>query len=161
MTRRALLLVPVAQAFLPVSAFLPVLLRPLRADSADDAWELVASAARALVEATALPPPSRGNASAFLSFFDPKMPGYETLRTNVTALIEQSDLESTLDPVSNDGDDRTRTLEVDWELRMMDPGTSVVSARRQERIKCRVEKQGRKWRIVSLEPLSFFAPPHA
>lgn len=145
MTRRALLLASLAAR--------------LRADSADDAWELIASAARALGEATALPPPNRGTAAPFMSYFDPKMPGYETLRTNVTALIERSDLESTLDPVSNDGDDRARDLSVDWQLRIINAGTGVTSTRREELIKCRVEKQGRKWRIVSLEPQSFFAPP--
>lgn len=147
MTRRALLLASLAAR--------------LRADSADDVWELIASAARALSEATALPPPNRGGAGPFLSFFDPRMPGYETLRANVAALIDQADLQSTLDPVDNDGDDRARNLSVDWQLRLTDPATGVTATRRQEIVKCRVEKQGRKWRIVSLEPLSFFAPPRA
>ena len=80
MTRRSLLLASLAAG--------------LRADSEDDTWELVANAARALVEATALAPPNRGSSVPFLSYFDPKMPGYETLRDNVTALIEQVDLQS-------------------------------------------------------------------
>jgi hypothetical protein len=147
MTRRALLLASLAAR--------------LRADSADDAWELIASAARALGEATALPPPNRGSAVPFLSFFDHKMPGYETLRTNVTALIDQADLQTTIDQAGNEGDDRARNVTVDWELRITDLATAVNSTRRQELVKCRVEKQGRKWRIVSLEPLSFFAPPRA
>ena len=147
MTRRALLLASLAQS--------------LRADSADDAWELIASAARALGEATALPPPNRGSAIPFLSYFDRKMPGYETLRNNVTALINQADVQTTIDPVTNEGDDRARNVTVDWELRMTDLASGVNSTRRQELVKCRVEKQGRKWRIVSLEPVSFFAPPRA
>jgi hypothetical protein len=147
MTRRALILAALAAR--------------LRADSAGQAWELIGSAARALSEATALPPPNRGTAIPFLSFFDSKMPGYETLRTNVTALVNQADLQSTLDLLSNEGDDRARTVEVDWTLRITDLATSVTTSQRRERVKCRVEKQVKKWRIVSLEPLAFFAPPRA
>ena len=145
MTRRVLLLASLAAG--------------LRADSEDDTWELVASAARALVEATALAPPNRGSAAPFLSYFDPKMPGYETLRNNVTALIEQVDLHSTIDPLGNEGTDQARQLKLNWLLTMTDPGTSVISTRREEVIQCRLARQGRKWRIVSLEPVSFFAPP--
>lgn len=144
MTRRSLLVASLAAT--------------LRADSEDDTWELVANAARALVEATALTAPYRSSVP-FLSYFDPKMPGYETLRDNVTALIEQVDLQSSIDPVGNDGNDQARNLKLDWLLTMTDLGSSVISTRREEVIQCRVQKQGRKWRIVSLEPVSFFAPP--
>jgi hypothetical protein len=145
MTRRALLVASLAAA--------------LRADSADDVWDVIAGAARALTEATALPPPNRGSAAPFLSSFDPKMRDYDTLRAKVTALIAQADLQSTLDPVRNEGDDRARDLDIDWQLRITDLATGLTSARRQEIVKCRVEKQGRKWRIVSIQPMSFFSPP--
>jgi len=144
-----------------VAAAVSSLVSSLRADSADDAWELIASAARALTEATALPPPNRGTAAAFLSFFDKRMKDYETLRSNATALVDQADLQSTLDLVRNEGDDGVRTVEVDWTLRVSDPATSVVSSQRRQNVKCRVEKQGRKWKIVFLEPIAFFAPPRA
>ena len=147
MTRRALLFASLAAG--------------LRADSADDVWDLIAGAARALTEATALPPPNRGSAAAFLGSFDPKMPDYDTLRANVTALIAQADLQSTLEPVRNEGDDRARDIDVDWQLRITDLSTGITSTRRQGIVKCRVEKQGRKWRIVAIEPLSFFSPPRA
>ena len=148
MTRRALILGAVAAGV-------------VRADAEDETWELVASAARALVEATALPPPNRGTAVPFLSYFDPKMAGFETLRDSVTALIDQVDLQSTIDPLRNEGNDRAREMTLDWLLTMSDPGSSIVSTRREAEIRCRVEKQGKKWRIVLLEPVSFFAPPHA
>ena len=147
MTRRSLLVASLAAV--------------LRADSEDDTWDLVASAARALVEATALPPPNRGTAAPFLSYFDPKMPGYETLRDNVIALIEQADLQSSIDPLRNEGNDRVREMTLDWLLTMSDPGSGIVATRREAEIRCRAEKQGKKWRIVSLEPVSFFASPHA
>jgi len=130
----------------------------LRADSADDAWEVITSAARALTEATSLPPPNRGTAAAFLDYFDRKMSGYETLRANAMALVAQADLRSTIDLVSNEGGDRSREMELDWSLRMVDPATGITSKNREEHVKCRVEKQGKKWRIVAFEPLALFAP---
>jgi hypothetical protein len=129
----------------------------LRADSADDAFDVVASAARALTEATALAPPNRGGPQIFLSYFDSKMPGFATLRANVTALIAQDDLSCSLDPVANEGDDKRRELEVDWILRLVATSTGIDARERHEKVKVRVEKQGRKWRITSFEPLSFFA----
>jgi len=36
---------------------------------------------------------------------------------------------------------------------------AICYVRRQSTIKCRLERRGRKWRIVSLEPAGSFAPP--
>ena len=129
----------------------------LRADSADDAFDVVASAARALSEATSLAPPNRGGPEIFLSYFDSKMPGFAILRDNAAALIRQNDISCTLDPVANEGDDKRRDLDVDWTLRLVETSTGIVARERHEKVKVRVEKQGRKWRITALEPLSFFA----
>jgi len=145
MTRRALLLAALASR--------------LRADAADDAWDLICTAARALTEATATPPPDRGNPAPFLEYFDKKMPGYDTLVNNVTGLLREDDIECTLDQRENDGDDHSRTVQVDWQMRVIELGYGTSSTRREEQVKCRVEKQGKKWKIVGLEPLEFFAPP--
>ena len=41
----------------------------------------------------------------------------------------------------------------------MQRGQETASfARREQVVKCTVEKQGGKWRIVGLEPIEFFAP---
>jgi hypothetical protein len=136
MTRRALLLVPLAAR--------------LRADSAQDVWDLIASMASAL---------SAGSAIEFLSAIDPAMPGYETLRANVTALVNEADVQSSIEMVEETGDDRSRAVELDWLIRMVDRQDEAVAERRQDHVKCRVEKSGKKWRIAWLEPLEFFAPP--
>jgi hypothetical protein len=135
MTRRALLLVPFAAC--------------LRADSAQQVWDLFTSLAAAL---------GAGNAIAFMDAFDPAMPGYEELRTGVTALLREADVQSSIDLVEEEGDDRGRTVELDWLVHIVDPQDNAVAERRQERVKCRVEKSGKKWRITRLEPLQFFAP---
>lgn len=136
MTRRALLLVPLAAR--------------LRADSAQQVWDLFTSMASAL---------SAGDATAFLKAFDPAMPGYGTLRAGVTALLSEAQVQSSIELVEEEGDDRSRAVELDWLVHIVNRQDGAVAARRQERVKCRVEKSGSKWRIASLEPLQFFAPP--
>ena len=121
----------------------------LRADSADQVWDVIGSLASSL---------GNGHGAEFLDAFDPAMPGYQELHANVTALLAQADVQSAIDLVDNQGDDRTRTVEVDWLLSITRPA-DVSAAKRQDHVKSRFEKQGRRWRIVWLEPLAFFAPP--
>jgi len=136
MTRRALLLVAFAVR--------------LRADSAQQVWDLLTSMAAAL---------SAGDAGAFLNAFDPAMPGYEGLRAGVTALLREAQVQSSIELVEEQGDDASRAVELDWLVHVVNRQDGAVAERRQERVKCRVEKSGRKWRVASLEPLQFFAPP--
>ena len=136
MTRRVLLLVPFAAR--------------LRADSAQEVWDLLTSMASAL---------SEGDASAFLKAFDAAMPGYEALRADVTALLREAEVQSSIELVEEAGDDSSRTVELDWLVHIVNRQDGAVAERRRERGKCRGEKSGKKWRIASLEPLQFFAPP--
>ena len=141
MTRRALLMMPL---LLPLAA-------GFGADPSEEVVDLITSAAASL---------SAGNAAAFLAAFDRAMPGYEKLRANVAALERQAEVQSFIDLVEDEGDDRRRSVELDWVLRIRREQEATAS-RRQQRVKIRVEKSGRKWRIVALEPLEFFAPPGA
>jgi hypothetical protein len=136
MTRRTLLLVPLAAR--------------LGADSAQQVWDLFESMASALSEA---------NAIVFMNAFDPAMPGCEALRADVTALLREAEVQCSIDLVEEAGDDRSRAVELDWLLHIVDRQDGAVAERRQERVKCRVEKSGKKWRLASLDPLQFFAPP--
>ena len=149
MTRRTLLALPFAMA--------------LRADSARDVWDLLGDAASAL---------SDGNASGFLEAFDPKMAGYQKLRADVEALVQETEPDPrglggregifcSIGPVSDKGDDHERELELDWILDIRQRQGAVGATRRQQNVKIRVEKQGKKWRIVSFDPAGFFAPPDA
>lgn len=114
-----------------------------------EAWNVVQSAAEAL---------SAGNPAGFLAFFDPAMPGYDTLRASATALAETSEADSSVELVSNDGGDSTRELAVDWTLDMVNPDTGIRQAQRQERVKLRLEWRDQRWRITRLDPLDFFRP---
>jgi murein L,D-transpeptidase YcbB/YkuD len=125
-------------------------LSPLRADDAQQIWDLFTQLAAAL---------SEGNADTFLRAFDRTMPGYEGLRTEIAALLAQSQVKSSIELLSEEGDDQARAVELDWFLEIVGQQDSPTVTRRRERIQCRVVKQRKKWRITALGPISFFAPP--
>lgn len=136
MTRRLLLTIPLAACC-------------YAADPAQEVLDLIADAASSL---------SAGNVSSFLKAFDPAMTGYAKLRENVTGLVALGEVQSLIDPLEDEGDDRRRTVQFHWTLRVHRGEPSASFTRREQVVKCRVEKQGRKWRIVGLEPIEFFAP---
>ena len=136
MTRRVLLLVPLAACC-------------RAADAAREVLDLIADLAASL---------GAGNVDLFLKAFDPKMPGYAKLRENVTGLIGQGDVQSLIDPLEDKGDDRRRAEQLQWTLLMHRGQEATSFARREQVVKCTVEKRGGTWRIVELEPIEFFAP---
>ena len=94
------------------------------------------------------------DADAFLDQFDPKMPKYEKLRDEIQELFGMAqEIGSTIDVISDEGDDQKRMLELDWLLKI-----DNAEPRRQI-VKCQVEKQGKKWRITALDPVEFFRGP--
>ena len=120
------------------------------ADPRQEVYDLLASMASGL---------SEGNSGQFLQAFDQSMKGYAEFAANIRALVDQTDVLSAIELVDDVGDAEHRTVTVDWLLQLADKQDRAVVTRRQQNIKCRLEKQKRKWRIVSLEPLAFFAPP--
>jgi hypothetical protein len=122
----------------------------LRADAAGDAWNLMASMATSLAD---------GDSVTFLSAFDPAIPHWAELQANVYALLRLAVVETSIDLVNNEGDDSTRRLETDWLLMIKLRSGLVAPIRRQQRVRCRVEKQGRRWRVAAFDPLSLFQPP--
>jgi hypothetical protein len=136
MTRRVLLTIPLAACC-------------RAADAAQEVLDLVADAAASL---------SAGNVALFLKVFDPAMAGYAKLRENVTGLLAQGDVQSLIEPIEDEGDGRRRVAQFQWTLLIERGQDSTSSVRREHVVKCTVEKQGGKWRIVGLEPIAFFAP---
>ena len=119
------------------------------ADPAQEVWDLLTQVAAAL---------SERNPAAFLEAFDPAMPGYEKLREHVTALLRNAEVQSAIELESDEGNGQSRTMELTWLLRIRPEPEATASTKREQRVKCQVEKAGRKWRIVSFEPLALFAP---
>ena len=136
MTRRLLLMLPLAACC-------------HAGDPAREVLDRVADAAGSL---------SAGNVSLFMKAFDPAMAGYAKLRENVTGLIAQGEVQSLIDPLEDEGDDRRRVDQFHWTLRWKNGEDSASFARREQVVTCTVEKRGGKWRIVALEPIGFFAP---
>ena len=128
---------------------IPLAARCRAADPAREVLDLVAEAAASL---------SAGNVALFLKVFDPAMAGYAKLRDNVKGLTAQGDVQSLIDSLENEGDDRRRAVQLQWTLLMHRGQEATSFTRREQVVKCRVEKQGGKWRIVELEPVEFFAP---
>ena len=122
----------------------------LRADAAQEVWELLTSVASALGE---------GNAARILAAFDPAMPGFEALRTDIRALVLGSEVQASIDLVESEGDSGSQSLQLDWLLHITQRDGAAHATRRREKVKCRIEKRGKQWRIVSFEPLGLFAPP--
>ena len=138
MTRRELLLTP-------------VLIPLLRGDASDDVWEVFVKLAAALAE---------DNASGFLDAIDPAMAGFEQLKTNIEGMIQQAEIRSIIDKVSDSGDDRARSVQLDWFLQLKRRGSGDRTEERQQVLKCDVALQGKRWRVERIDPIQFFAPPN-
>jgi len=135
MLRRALLLSAVTLAF---------------ADTRDELIRVFGAMAAAL---------SEDNPAVFLRAIDPSMPGYPRFAESVKALAAQNAVSSSIEIASQEGDDRAQNVELDWLLEVTGKDQNHVFVRREATVKCRLERRGGKWRIVSIEPASFFAPP--
>lgn len=121
----------------------------LRADDESDVWDLLTSEASAL---------SEGNAITFMAGFDRSMPGYQTLETNIKALLNDAQVQSSIELLTQEETNGTRMVKLDWFLQIVEQQDSLGLTRRREVVQCRLAKQKKKWRITSIEPLSFFAP---
>ncbi|HXB69179.1 MAG TPA: hypothetical protein VNY05_13100 [Candidatus Acidoferrales bacterium] len=156
MTRR---LPPFVPRLLRPIVFVPLMLVPLMfvqpvlcfgADPAQEVWDLLTQVASAL---------SERNPQAFLAAFDPAMPGYQKMRAGVSALLRDAEVQSSIELEADEGGAEERSVELDWLLKIRPEQDATPSTRRQQRVKCRLRKSGKKWRIVWFEPLEFLAPP--
>ena len=122
----------------------------LRADDAQEVWESISSVVSAL---------SQSNVSRFLAGFDPSMPGRETLRTNVTALLTGWQVQASVELVRSRAEAGRHSLELDWLLHITERADTARATRRRQPVTCRLAPHGKQWRIVWFEPLELFAPP--
>ncbi len=90
------------------------------------------------------------SARQFMEHFDSAMPGFTVLRDEVEELAGRGEVGSVIEIATETGEDNRRTLELDWVLEIQD------QAPRRKVVKCTVEKQGKNWKITSLEPIDFF-----
>ncbi|HEY3739140.1 MAG TPA: hypothetical protein VGL53_04810 [Bryobacteraceae bacterium] len=115
-----------------------------------DAWDVVATMAAALAEP---------NEYAFMKPIAKSVAEHGYLELQVRALVHTNDVVSSISPVTNEGDDKQRTLEVDWYMQIhpQAPGRSLIE--RRENIKLTMVKAGKHWMITAISPATFFAAP--
>jgi len=121
----------------------------LYADAESDVNSLFGSLTDALAEV---------NAPGFMAAFDKNMPGYEQLKTAVEALVNQAEVSSSVEPLKNEGNDSKRMVDLDWYLEVRSLQQDGPIIRRREVIHCELEKENKRWKIVSLQPIAFFGP---
>jgi hypothetical protein len=126
-----------------LSAALMTLAQP-PADTPKDVVDLFRTAVEALADK---------DSAAFLDKFDRNMPSYNSLRDEILALLDHSEVGSDVEIASDEGDAQKRALQLDWLLRIDNDQP------RRQIIKCRIERQGKRWKITSIEPVEFFQPP--
>ncbi len=120
------------------------------ADASTDVYNLVATMASALAE---------DNAADFANSLSKEMPGREAILKDVRALLAQANVASTVVPGQDAGDDSKRTLVVEWTLSMKRRGEEVRAEQRRAEVTLTAVREGKKWKVTSIEPASFFAPP--
>jgi hypothetical protein len=128
------------------------------ADAHDDVMEVITSAAGALSETGDRAVTRTGNVSKFMSAFSKDMPDRDTLENNVTALADSGDISSSIEPLTEDGDDQARKIDLDWLLQIRSLEQDGPLVRRREVVHCELRKEKKQWKIIALKPIDFFAP---
>jgi hypothetical protein len=98
----------------------------------------------------------------FIEAVDPGMPNFQDFRRDLVALTDLAAVTNSIEVVSDNGDETHRTEELDWFLEIVGNSDPHPVERRREVVKFKLERKGnkvQKWKIVSIEPLHFFAPP--
>ena len=117
---------------------------PARAETPPDVIQFLRSTAAILANVGDFGP------QEFLDRFDRDMPNYAAFRGYVEALVARAEIGSAIEIVKDSGDDRRRSIALDWVLEVQD------QLPRRKILKCTIEKRGKKWVFTSLEPVEFF-----
>lgn len=122
----------------------------LAADSQQQVFDLFSKIASAL---------SDDDPAMFVEAVDSNMPNFQDFRRNLVALTDLADITNSIEVTSDTGDDSHRAEELDWFLEIVGKSDPHPVERRREIVKFRLERRAKKWKIISLDPISFFAPP--
>jgi len=141
---------PVTALEITRRGWLIALAAPLFADTRQETLDLFTALASAL---------SEGNGFAFLDHVDHSMPNYQKLEQNVLALVAQNEILSSIDVLKQDGTDEEQDVELDWFLQIWSREVNGPLERRRQSVKCHLIRAKKKWKVMSLEPVSLFAPP--
>jgi len=139
-------------SFEPVALFAP--------PHGREAWDAISGVAMELqIASRRADGREEDNLPNLLARFERTMAGYAQLEVNLRALTSIWLVEPALQLTSNEGEDDRRSLEIDWAMTLTNPHDGGRSLRKQETVKCVVEKRGKQWLIAAFTPLELLAPP--
>jgi hypothetical protein len=102
---------------------------------------------------------AENNAEKFLAYLSPELK--TAMEANVRALLLRHEITSSISPLSNEGDDKKRTLDLDWYVEIRARENEMAIERRRKTIRCVVEKNAkRRWVVTEITPADLFAPPN-
>ena len=127
------------------------------ADAHDDVMQVLSKMAAALTGESGVEGARSGNVPEFMSVISKSMPDYDTLRENVTALVRDSEVSSSVTPLTEDQQGETYKIDLDWLLQIRSLEQDGPLVRRREIVHCELRKEKKHWKIVVLKPVSFFA----
>lgn len=107
---------------------------------------------------------SAENTRGFLKRIDPAFAGYRELAPHIEALAKLADLQSSIEIADLKVDGPKAEATLDWYLEIRprahnNDDQHFSPVRRRELVKCSLARWKNSWRVVRLEPLSFFAAP--
>jgi hypothetical protein len=104
---------------------------------------------------------SESNAAAFLKPIDRAMKDYQKLESYIVALTAQAEVQSSIEFLTDEGDEQARTVGLDWFLELRSRQATGPLERRRERVTCQLARVKKSWKIKSLDPVELFRPPGA
>ena len=120
------------------------------ADAQQQVFDLFSKIASAL---------SDDDPAMFIEAVDPGMPNFQDFRRELVALTDLAALTNSIEVLSDTGDDTHRAEELDWFMEIVNKADPHPLERRREVVKFRLGRKGKKWKILSIDPVHFFAPP--
>ncbi len=104
---------------------------------------------------------SNDNPELALSYVSKRMPGYGAFANNLRALLQQNEVTTSAKPLSNDGDDLKRVLELDWYIEIRSKSGELSLVRRRETVRCTVERASlkKRWFVTGIDPVRLFELP--
>jgi hypothetical protein len=87
------------------------------------------------------------------------MPELAKLRSHLMSLVTRGQALSSIEVIESAGSESAYTAALDWILEIRSRSESGAMERRRGRVDVRLAKHEKRWRITSLTPVDFFAPP--
>jgi len=101
---------------------------------------------------------ANNDAEGFLTHVAKEMPGRAMLRDNLFGLVAAADLNSSVEVIDLKTEGARTVVNFDWSLHVISKDDSSQVEQRHETVTLEVEKQGKRWKVVALKPVSFFGP---